>query len=94
MPATSLDPDLKVVIRVRDTGKDRNNIPFTVRFGLAKLIKENRLSMSAVGSMYFLKIDNYEIGLPLPALKEIVGLALAMMPYEDVKEVLREWMEV
>lgn len=92
-----LDEDVEpkhVIIRIRDKGRDKNDIPFTMRFNLAKLISENRLSISRVGSHYFLIIDSYEIGLPLSALKEIVGLALMMMPPEHAEQVFREWYDV
>ncbi|MBO8183115.1 MAG: hypothetical protein H0Z28_10045 [Archaeoglobus sp.] len=83
-----------VIIRLRDKGKDKNNIPFTMRFNLAKLINENRLSISRTGGHYFLIIDSYEIGLPLSALKEIIGLALMMMPPEHAEQVFKEWYDV
>jgi len=83
-----------VIIRLRDKGRDRNNVPFTMRFNLAKLISENRLSISRTGGHYFLIIDSYEIGLPLSALKEIIGLALTMMPPEHAEQVFREWYDV
>jgi len=82
-----------VIIRLRDKGKDPNNIPFTMRFSLAKLIHENRLSVSRTGGHYFLIIDSYEIGLPLSALKEIIGLALSIMPEGHAEQVIREWYE-
>ena len=80
-----------VLIRLRDKGKDKNNVPFAMRFNLAKLISENKLSISRTGGHYFLVIDSYEIGLPLSALKEIIGLALAMMPPEHAEQVFKEW---
>ena len=80
-----------VIIRLRDKGKDPDNIPFTMRFSLAKLIQENRLSVSRTGGHYFLIIDSYEIGLPLSALKEITSLALFIMPEEHAKQIIREW---
>lgn len=78
---------------MRDKGRDPDNIPFTMRFSLAKLIRENRLSVSRVGGHYFLIIDSYEIGLPLSALREIVGLSLSLMPEEHAEQVVREWYE-
>ncbi len=62
-----------------------------MRFDMAKLISENRLSIKRTGEHYYLIIDRFEVGLPLSALKEIVGLALAMMPQEDAKKVVEEW---
>jgi hypothetical protein len=83
-----------VIIRLRDKGKDNDNIPFTIKFSLAKLISEKKLSISRTGGHYFLIIDSYEIGLPLSALKEIIGLALMMMPPEHAEQVFKEWYDV
>ncbi len=75
-----------VIIRVKERGKDEEDIPFLMRFDMAKLISENRLSISRTGGHYYLIIDRFEVGLPLSALKEIVGLALTIMPEEEAKK--------
>ncbi len=80
-----------IIIRVKEKGKDTENVPFLMRFDMAKLISENKLNIFRTGGHYYLVIDKFEVGLPLSALKEIVGLALAMMPQEEVKKLVEEW---
>jgi len=59
-----------------------------------KEARKNKLDISRTGGHYFLIIDSYEIGLPLSALKEIIGLALMMMPPEHAEQVFKEWYDV
>ncbi len=80
-----------VIIHVKERGKDTENIPFLMRFDMAKLISENKLNIYRTGGHYYLVIDKFEVGLPLSALKEIVGLALALMPEDEAKKVVEEW---
>ena len=51
------------------------------------------LSIRRTDGHYYQIIGKFEVGLPLSALKEIVELALAMMPQEDAKKVVEEWCE-
>jgi len=82
-----------IIIRVKEKGKDTEDVPFLMRFDMAKLISENKLNIFRTGGHYYLVIDKFEVGLPLSALKEIVGLALVMMPQEEAKKVVEEWLE-
>ncbi len=80
-----------IIIRIKEKGKDTENVPFLMRFNMAKLISENKLNIFRTGGHYYLVIDKFEVGLPLSALKEIVGLALALMPQDEAKKVVEEW---
>ncbi|MBC7110453.1 MAG: hypothetical protein H5T46_05575 [Archaeoglobi archaeon] len=82
-----------VTIRMKERGRDDNEMPFTASFNMAKLVSENKLRVFSQRDRYFLIIDRFEIGLSLSALKEIVGLSLAMMPPEEVKKIMAEWVE-
>jgi len=82
-----------VTVRVKERGKDDNEMPFTASFNMAKLVKENRLRVFRTGDRYFLIIDKFEIGLPLSALKILVGLSLAMIPPEEARRIVAEWVE-
>jgi len=83
-----------IIVRVNEKGKDIENVPFLMRFDIAKLISEKKLSIRRTGGHYYLIIDKFEVGLPLSAMKEIVGLALAIMPQEEAKKVVEEWLDV
>jgi len=82
-----------IVLKIQDRGKDADQTPYSMRLSLAKLLKEDKLSIYRTGGHYFLVIGTHETGLPLSALKTIVGLALAFMPAEDAREVVKEWYE-
>ena len=83
-----------VIIRVREKGRNENSVPFLMRFDMAKLVNERKLNILRRGGHYFLIIDRFEIGLPLSALKEIVGLALTIMPQEEARKVVEEWLDI